>query len=285
MYKFALIGCGNIAKVHAEKINAFGKLVAVCDIFPSKADQLASQYQAKAYYDIDELLQDEEEFDIVCICTPVGCHAEHCIKSLQAGKHVLCESPLCLTAAAAWQMIETEKFCRKKLFVVSTPAQALDTKKQLSDLSGKALGFELDLAEVKATDSDNWRIKQFPGGGPLYSYFSNYIDALVQEFGVVTEASGHLNEKGKKDLVETDTGGEAMLTMKSGAQGRISWNLADKISTDKQNVSADIDKDYTEVYKQFINALKNQEPSNLYQSMRTVESIERIYKFLSPNPS
>src|SRR6476661_3907153 len=129
MYKFALIGCGSISKVHAEKINAFGKLVAVCDIFPSKADQLASQYQAKAYYDIDELLKDEEEFDIVCICTPVGCHAEHCIKSLQAGKHVLCESPLCITAAAAWQMIETEKFCRKKLFVVSTPEQKFDSSK------------------------------------------------------------------------------------------------------------------------------------------------------------
>lgn len=285
MYKFALIGCGDIAKVHAKKINALGTLVAVCDIFPSKADQLASHYQAKAYYDIDELLKNEEEIDIVCICTPVGCHAEHCIKSLQSGKHVLCESPLCLTAAAAWQMIETEKFCRKKLFVVSTPALALDTDKSKSDLSGKSLGFELDLAEVKAADTDNWRIKQFPGGGPLYSYFSNYIDALVQEFGVVTEASGHLIEKGKKELAETDTGGEAMLTMKSGAQGRISWNLADTMGADQQTEPGETDKEYAEVYKRFINALKNQEPSNLYQSMRTVESIERIYKFLAPNPS
>jgi len=63
MIKFALVGCGRIAQRHAEHINNNGKLVAVCDIVKSKADELALKYNAKAYYAIDEMLQNEKEID------------------------------------------------------------------------------------------------------------------------------------------------------------------------------------------------------------------------------
>jgi predicted dehydrogenase len=50
MIKFAIIGCGRIAQRHAEHIAKVGKLVAICDIVAEKADALANQYGAKAYY-------------------------------------------------------------------------------------------------------------------------------------------------------------------------------------------------------------------------------------------
>src|SRR5690349_1284434 len=102
MYRFALIGCGSVAAMHLQQLQQRGELVAVCDIVPARADALASQYGIRACYDIDELLAIPGT-DVVVICTPNGYHAEHAIKSLQAGKHVICESPLCLTSAAAWQ--------------------------------------------------------------------------------------------------------------------------------------------------------------------------------------
>ena len=120
MKKFALIGCGKIAGKHAENITKVATLVAVCDIVKEKRDAFASRYGAKAYDNLEELLLKENEVDVISICTPNGLHAEHSIKSLQARKHVLCEKPLCLTSAAAWQIIETEKFCRRKLFVVKS---------------------------------------------------------------------------------------------------------------------------------------------------------------------
>ena len=86
----------------------------MCDIVAEKAEAFAIQYNANAYSSIDDLLAAEKDIDIISICTPNGFHAEHSIKSLQAGKHVLCEKPLCITSAAAWQIIETEKFSQEK---------------------------------------------------------------------------------------------------------------------------------------------------------------------------
>ena len=97
MKKFAIIGCGNISKRHAENIIRIGKLVAVCDTVPEQADKMAIAYNTKAYYSVDDLLANEKEIDLICICSPNGFHAEHIIKSLQAGKNVLTEKPLCLT--------------------------------------------------------------------------------------------------------------------------------------------------------------------------------------------
>ncbi|HYO20896.1 MAG TPA: Gfo/Idh/MocA family oxidoreductase, partial [Flavisolibacter sp.] len=105
MKDFAIIGCGRIAKRHAENILRIGKLSAVCDALPAKADEFAAAYGAKAYYSVDDLLREEKNVEFVAVCTPNGMHAEHIIKSLQAGKNVLAEKPLCLTKAAAWQII------------------------------------------------------------------------------------------------------------------------------------------------------------------------------------
>src|SRR5215204_5381246 len=110
MHKFAIIGCGRIAHRHAQNIIRVGELAAVCDIDKTKANEFAKKFDSKAWYTIDELLSNSKDIDIIVVCTPNGLHAEHSIKSLQAGKDVLCEKPLCLTSAAAWQIINTEKF-------------------------------------------------------------------------------------------------------------------------------------------------------------------------------
>jgi len=60
MIHFALIGCGRIAQRHAEHINKFGKLIAVCDNVKEKADALATQYNARAYYNAADLLANEK---------------------------------------------------------------------------------------------------------------------------------------------------------------------------------------------------------------------------------
>jgi len=104
-FKFAIIGCGRIAQRHAQHIANFGILTSVCDVERSKADKLGNQYDAKVYYDIDELLKNETEVDVISICSPNGLHAEHTIKSLRAGFHVLCEKPMALSVADAGQMI------------------------------------------------------------------------------------------------------------------------------------------------------------------------------------
>src|SRR5689334_19861658 len=116
--KFAIIGCGRIAKRHAEQIAKVGKLVAVCDIVLQNAADLADDYGSKIYLSIEDLLLNEPDIEIVSICTPNELHAEHSIKALRAGKHVLCEKPLCISYADAKKMVEVSNATDKKLFVV-----------------------------------------------------------------------------------------------------------------------------------------------------------------------
>src|ERR1039457_3168646 len=93
---FAVIGCGYIGKRHAEHINKLGNLVAVCDIDEKKAIQLSEAYSCKRYFHIDDLLDESKNIDVVSVCTPNGLHAEHAIKALNRGNHVLCEKPMAI---------------------------------------------------------------------------------------------------------------------------------------------------------------------------------------------
>jgi UDP-N-acetyl-2-amino-2-deoxyglucuronate dehydrogenase len=230
MKRFAIVGCGHISKRHAENISRTGQLVAVCDIVPERADALAASYSAKAYYSIEDLLASETPIDIVCVCTPNGLHAEHSIKSLQAGKHVLCEKPLCLTKAAAWQLIETEKFCRRKLFVVKSARYnplLQELKDLLDDKSlGKVYSFHLSCIWNRPDEYyTDWRGKLFPDGGTLYNQFSHYIDAMLWLFGDVAEAKGFKANAAHQKSIEFEDTGAVSLLMESGALGTFHWSV------------------------------------------------------------
>jgi predicted dehydrogenase len=230
MIKFALIGCGNIAARHAENISRVGKLVAVCDIVPEKANHLAAQYGANAYYAIDDLLGAEKEIDVVTVCTPNGLHAEHVIKSLQAKKHVLCEKPLCLTKAAAWQIIETEKFCRRKLFVVkSTRYNPLlqEVKRMIADgRFGQVYSFHLSCIWNRPDSYyRDWKGKLFPDGGTLYTQFSHYIDAMLWLFGGVAGIKGFAGNMAHQASIEFEDTGTVALQMENGSLGSFHWSV------------------------------------------------------------
>jgi len=95
----AVIGTGNIGRIHATVYRAdpLASLVAVCDSVKEKADAFASQFGARAYYSVEELLAGEQ-LDLVSITTAGpengGHHYQPAIAALRAGLAVLCEKPL-----------------------------------------------------------------------------------------------------------------------------------------------------------------------------------------------
>ena len=230
MYKFGLIGCGRIAHRHAEQIKKTGILTAVCDIDETKANKFAKTYNATAYYSIDDLLKKEKDLDIISVCTPNGYHAEHAIKSLQAGKNVLCEKPLCITGAAAWQMLETEKFSRKKLFVVKPTRYNTLLKELRSLILDKKLGdiysFQLSCFWNRPPGYyHDWHGTKFPDGGTLYTQFSHYIDALLWLLGEIESVKGFTANKALKNVIEFEDTGVASLKMQSGVLGTLNWSV------------------------------------------------------------
>ncbi|MDN7012217.1 aspartate dehydrogenase [Methanoculleus sp. FWC-SCC3] len=81
MIKIGLLGCGNVGHIiatHAESI----QVVAVFDIIPGRAEELAALCHARAYTDFDAFMQ--EDFSIVVEAASVGavrCYAETVLRS------------------------------------------------------------------------------------------------------------------------------------------------------------------------------------------------------------
>lgn len=70
-YRVVVIGSGNRGKMH---INAYkyikaGRVVACCDVIKEKADELAAEFDIKAYYDAKEMITQEKP-DLIHITTP-----------------------------------------------------------------------------------------------------------------------------------------------------------------------------------------------------------------------
>ena len=277
MYKFALIGCGNIAKRHAENIVRVGNLLAVCDINRQKADAFANVYNCAAYYSIDDLLKVEKEIDIVSVCTPNGLHVEHAIKSLQSGKHVLCEKPLCITSVAAMQMVDTAWFCRKKLFVVkqnryNEPVQFV--KKALDEnLLGEIYSFQLNCFWNRPQEYYNgdWRGTKFLDGGILYTQFSHFIDLLYWFLGDVKSVKGLTENFDKRTNVEIEDTGVAVVKMQSGVIGSINYTINSYKKNTEGSLTIFGEKGTAKIGGQYLNTLEwfvaeKQEPPQLKSS-------------------
>lgn len=97
--KVVVVGASGIGRQHAASHAADGlsELVAVCDVRKDRADDLAAQFEVKAYTSLAEVLGNEE-IDIVDVCTGGNengsWHFEPTMEALEAGKHVLVEKPI-----------------------------------------------------------------------------------------------------------------------------------------------------------------------------------------------
>lgn len=229
--QFAIIGCGKIAPRHAAEAAKQGQLAAVCDIIPDRADALAAAYNARAYYDIDSLLKAEHHLDLVAVCTPNGLHAEHSIKALDAGIHVLCEKPLCLLTSAARRMMARAEANQRKLFVVKSTRYnpALAALKQIIDEKklGKLYSFQLNCFwnRPPAYYHDSWKGTADLDGGTLYTQFSHYIDALLWLFGDMETAMGFRQNKAHQSSIAFEDTGVVAIRMQNGMLGGLNWSV------------------------------------------------------------
>ena len=121
MLKFALLGCGRIAKRHSELLgykkidNA--SLVAVCDIVEEKAKKIGEQFGVPYFTDMHEMMK-AIDIDVVTVLTESGYHAKHVVELAKYKKHIVVEKPMALTLDDADAMIRVCDEADIKLFVV-----------------------------------------------------------------------------------------------------------------------------------------------------------------------
>lgn len=111
----AMLGTGFMGKVHTEAIRRLGnvEVAAVAGSTQEVAEKFAAAYFIpKATGDWRSLLADPS-IDAVHVCTPNVLHYPMVEAALDAGKHVVCEKPLTMTAAEAHELAALAT--RKKL--------------------------------------------------------------------------------------------------------------------------------------------------------------------------
>ncbi len=106
--RWGIIGCGDVTEVKSgpgfQKADG-SRLVAVMRRNPALAEDYARRHNVPRWYaDADALIADPE-VDAIYIATPTASHKEQVLKAARAGKPVLVEKPVALTAAECEAMI------------------------------------------------------------------------------------------------------------------------------------------------------------------------------------
>ncbi len=262
--KIGLIGCGRIAQRHAEHITKNGILLAVCDNIKEKADKLAEKYNVNAYYNIDEFLLFERGLDVVAICSPNGLHAEHSIKALSAGFHVLCEKPLAISANDCGEMIKVAEKVNKRLFVIkqnrfNPPVNAVKAAIDEGRL-GKIYSVQLSCFWNRNNEyyNNSWKGTKQYDGGTLFTQFSHFVDLLYWLVGDVRNVQAFIGNYAHQGIIEFEDTGVVALEFYNGAIGTINYTVNSYGKNMEGSITIFAEKGTVKIGGQYLNELEYQ---------------------------
>jgi predicted dehydrogenase len=232
--RFALIGCGRIAKRHSELLGhkqiAGAELAAVCDVVRSRADAIGKQFGVPSYADMHDMM-DREKVDVAVVLTESGLHAEHVVALARHGKHIMVEKPMALTLGDADRMIAACDAARVRLFVVKQNRLNVPVVKLRQALEAGRFG-KLVMGTVRVRwcrdqsyyKQDKWRGTWALDGGVLTNQASHHIDLLEWMMGDVESVFA----MGRTALVDIETEDTAVVTLRfmNGALGVIEATTA-----------------------------------------------------------
>ena len=113
-----VIGLGEIGQMHCAALGEIerAKVTAVSDINETLLEQTAVSLGAKPFKDYRQMLQ-QDDVDAVVIATPDQLHREPCEDAAAAGKHILVEKPIAMTAEDSEAIIQAAEKGGVKLMV------------------------------------------------------------------------------------------------------------------------------------------------------------------------
>ena len=249
----AVIGTGFIGTVHVEALRRIG--VQVRGVLGSNPERGALRAEAlgvpRAYGSLDELLADPM-VQVVHVTSPNDLHVSQTKAILTAGRHVVCEKPLAMTATGSAELVE--------LAAVSGLINATNFNIRYYPLNQQARETVADgtLGEVRLVtgryfqdwltlDSDwNWRLQPDRGGAlrAVGDIGSHWLDLMTYVTGrrimavmadlttfmatrheptgpVETYATGRSTDTVSRAIVTEDTA-SILLRFEGGARGAVS---------------------------------------------------------------
>ena len=200
-----ILGAANIARQFTTAVQGCDavRVTAVASRNQANADAFAKALHIPRAYASYEALLADPSIEAVYIPLPNHMHAQWSIKALQAGKHVLCEKPLCLNADQARAMFATAKKHGVMLLEAYPYWFQPQTRDMLTLLSSGAIGqvrfMQVSFGFTVAPHPDNIRLNPHMGGGALLdagAYPISLIRLVMGQAPVCVQAQSQWTDSG-----------------------------------------------------------------------------------------
>jgi predicted dehydrogenase len=232
--KVGLIGGGGIVDAHIRGYRAYADLIevtAVADVIDEIARRRAAELGAAAHTDFRQMIL-EADLDAVDICLPHHLHAEAIVSAAQAGKHILCEKPLCLTVEQANQVQQAVRTAGVTLMCAHNQLflPAVSRARQLLDQDILGIVYEVRITDTFYNDFNpknmGWRATAATsGGGELMDtgYHPTYL-MLHLAGGSAVEATALLSRH-RLRFMDSEDSAQVLVRFDNGIVGHLvtSW--------------------------------------------------------------
>ncbi|MEI9910951.1 MAG: Gfo/Idh/MocA family oxidoreductase [Bacteroidota bacterium] len=170
-------GILSTAKIGREKVIPAMQAGNLCDVVAiasrntEQGKLVAGKLDIPVVYDSYDKLLGDPQIDAVYIPLPNHLHVEWAIRSLQAGKHVLCEKPIGLSLAEARQLLQASQLHPQlkimEAFMYRFHPQWIQAKKMVNDGTIGELKTIQSFFSYYNTDPGNIRNQKEAGGGGM----------------------------------------------------------------------------------------------------------------------
>ncbi|TKJ41852.1 hypothetical protein CEE37_04600 [candidate division LCP-89 bacterium B3_LCP] len=224
---FGLVGFGRFCQnrlIPAFRQTNNARISAIWKRSKSEAEAEAQKYGIPAGYgDLSDLLK-HPGVDAVYVTSANNMHEAHVIAAAKAGKHVLCEKPLSITAESCLRIVESCNKANVKLMVAHNLrySEAILEIKRIS--SSGQLGEVVSGSTVFTYDGSksprSWLYDpHLAGGGAMIDIGVHCLDTLRFLLGEIVEVQSMLDPPKSQNRIEEST--QVNLRFASGALGSI----------------------------------------------------------------
>ncbi len=188
----AIVGFGGMGDLHRQMINEGVRIQKKIQNIPGwrvsgsfdirqERQAFARAHGLHAYASFEELLADPEINMVIC-ATPNDAHKDIVLRSLKAGKNVICEKPVALSVADFDEMVRVSESTGRFFTVGQNRRWDEDyvTAKKIYEerLIGKILRIESRVHGSRGIPQD-WRKAPEHGGGMVYDWGIHVIDQAI----------------------------------------------------------------------------------------------------------
>lgn len=262
--RFAIVGCGYIGKRHAEVIRQIpnASLKAICDTDQNKSS-LAEELGIPFFLDLSEMLAKGPDFDVLCVASPNGLHAEHAVAGLASDKHVVIEKPMALTQSQCENIISSADKSGKKVFCVmqnrySPPSYWL--KELVTEgILGKIYMVQINCfwnRDERYYKESKWKGKSNLDGGTLFTQFSHFVDTMFWVFGDITNINARFNDFNHAGLTEFEDSGNIAFDFINGGAGTFNYSTSVWDRNLESSIAVIAEKGAVKIGGQYMNAVE-----------------------------